>query len=315
LPKLSGVRQTSIKLMQLIKSIYNAVVSEKLRWKIWIFRNKHVELGTLRKQFLQYYKALPEREKTAEIDEVVNFVQQYGIFTFPYSFTFNYNVKDVEVYRDQELDLPYVLLNGKKLYYKRSWSDLAIKETFNFLSIEQDLQSPHKYLTDTFQVNHGDAVADIGAAEGNFGLSVIEKVSKLYIFEADPDWIEALQATFAQWKDKVHIVNKYVADVTDDDSINLDEYLNDQEPINFLKIDTEGAEARVLKGADKTLEGNPNLKITICTYDKQNDGNDLADILKGHNFNITYSDGYMFFLEDIQTPPFLRRGLIRAYKG
>jgi len=32
-----------------------------------------------------------------------------------------------------------------------------------------------------FNLNENDVVADIGAAEGNFSLSVIEKVKKLYI--------------------------------------------------------------------------------------------------------------------------------------
>ncbi|WP_461490178.1 FkbM family methyltransferase [Pontibacter sp. HJ8] len=301
--------------MQFIKTLYKNILPDDLRWQIWNYRTRNSKLGILRKKFLEYYETLPEGEKNSEVKEVVAFVKKYSIVTFPYPFIYNYNIQDVEVYRDKELDLPYVLLDGKKLYYKRSWPELAIKENFNFLSIEQDLQSPHRYLTDAFQVTTGDVVADIGAAEGNFGLSVIEKISKLYIFETDSEWIESLSATFSPWKEKVEIVNRYVSDVTDKDNITIDDFVVNRQSFNFLKIDTEGAEAKVLKGAAKELRYSSSLKVAICTYHKQNDQHDLAVSLEAANFNISYSSGYMFFLEDNQTPPYLRRGLIRATKG
>lgn len=46
-------------------------------------------------------------------------------------------------------------------------------------------------------------IADIGSAEGNFSLSNIENVKKVYLFESDKEWIEALEATFRPWRDKV----------------------------------------------------------------------------------------------------------------
>ena len=55
-----------------------------------------------------------------------------------------------------------------------------------------------------------EIVVDIGAADGNFGLSIIEKVSKLYLFEPQKSWHKALQATFKPWEDKVEIVSKMV---------------------------------------------------------------------------------------------------------
>jgi hypothetical protein len=301
--------------MQLIKTLYKTIVPENFRWKIWNYRTRNSELGILRKDFLEYYENLPVHEKSDEVQEVINFVKRFSIITFPYPFIYSYKISDVKVYRDEKLNLPYVLLNGRRLYYKRSWTESAIQENFNFLSIEQDPRSPHRYLTETFQVSTGDVVADIGAAEGNFGLSVIEKVSKLYIFETDSEWIEALEATFAPWREKVEIVNRYVSDVTTQDNITLDDFLEKRQCINFAKIDTEGAEARVLKGANKELQDNPSLKVAICTYHKQNDQYELAVTLKAAGFDVPYSNGYMFFLEDKQTPPYLRRGLIRAAKG
>ncbi|WP_299701025.1 FkbM family methyltransferase [uncultured Pontibacter sp.] len=300
--------------MHLIKKLYKSLVPENIRWKIWRYRSRNSELGLLRKEVLQYYESLPANKKTEEINEVLTFIKKYDVVTFPYPFIYDYDIQGVKVYHDERLNLPYVLLQEKRLYYKRSWTTSQIQENFNFLSIEQDPRSPHRYLTDTFQVNDGDVVADIGAAEGNFGLSVIEKVANLYIFETDAEWIEALEATFAPWKDKVQIINKYVSDSSGDATIKLDDFMAGNKPANFLKIDTEGAEAQVLSGASGMLEKTTHLKVAICTYHKQNDQIELSERLSSDSFAISYSNGYMFFLEDKQSPPYLRRGLIRATK-
>jgi hypothetical protein len=38
-----------------------------------------------------------------------------------------------------------------------------------------------------FDVDVDDIVGDIGAAEGSFGLSIVEKAKKLYLFEMDEE--------------------------------------------------------------------------------------------------------------------------------
>ncbi|OKL39627.1 hypothetical protein A3841_01410 [Pontibacter flavimaris] len=290
------------------------MVSEDLRWKIWTYRIRNTELGRLRSEFLNYYGELSPEKLNSELQDVVGFVKKHGVVTFPYPYIYNYSPEQVKLYRDEKLDLPYVQHQGKRLYYKRTWDEIAIKENYNFLSIEQDPASPHLYLTAAFNVEEGDIVVDVGAAEGNFSLGIVEKVSKLYIFETDSEWIEALQATFAPWKEKVHILNKYVSDVVGENNITLDEFLKDYPQVDFVKIDAEGAEAKILEGAEMTLQKHKALKVAICTYHKQQDAVELAHMLRKHGFNIEYSDGYMFFLEDKQTPPYVRKGLIRARK-
>ena len=46
---------------------------------------------------------------------------------------------------------------------------------------------------------------DAGCAEGYTSLEVVEEVDHLYLFECDEAWIEALEATFALWREKVTI--------------------------------------------------------------------------------------------------------------
>lgn len=297
--------------MQLIKRLYKYFTPKAIRNKIWLYKDRHSEMGVLRKEVLKYYKELPKND---ELLEVLKFVKDIGIATFPYPYIYNYNQNSVKVYKNIAIDLLYVVYEGKHLYYKRGLTELEIKENYNFLSIEQDKESPHRYLTDSYSVNDGDVVLDIGAAEGNFSLSIVEKVSQLYIFETDPEWIEALQATFAPWRDKVNLINKYVSNTIGGNNITIDAFFSEKAFVNFLKIDAEGAEETILEGAAKVLSQNEKLKVAITTYHKQNDNIVLADILKKYHFKIAYSKGFMFFLEDKQKPPYVRKGLIRATK-
>jgi hypothetical protein len=98
----------------------------------------------------------------------------------------------------------------------------------------------------------GDIVADIGAAEGIFALSVVEKEKEIYLFECEEKWIEVLKKTFEPWQEIVRIVNKYIMDDSADKSITLDDFFLNKE-INFVKADIEGYETLLLKGAKKAL--------------------------------------------------------------
>jgi hypothetical protein len=183
----------------------------------------------------------------------------------------------------------------------------------NWLLLEQDIDSPHRYEYSDFQVKNGDIVVDCGVAEGNFALSIVEKAQKIYLFECDPKWIESLEKTFSPWKEKVVIVNKYVSDTNDNSCVRLDDFF-DGKIINFLKADIEGAELSLLAGAMKILSSSKNLRIAICTYHKQNDAKEFNEILQGYGFITEYSKGYSLPRGTNACPPYLRRGLIRATK-
>lgn len=146
------------------------------------------------------------------------------VSVFPYPFSQQYDQNDIEVFLDEKLGLRYVLPDNKRLYFKRSFSDSDIQWAYNMLKMEQDVASPHRYLTADFQVDNGDVVVDAGAADGNFSLSVVEKAGAIYIFETESEWIEALEATFAPWKEKVHIVNKFISNVNDARNATLDDF-------------------------------------------------------------------------------------------
>ena len=156
---------------------------------------------------------------------------------------------------------------------------------------------------------------DAGVAEGIFVLPVIDKIKHAYLFETDVEWIEALNATFADYKDKVTIVNKFIANKDDAMNIKLDTFFKDGAKIDFIKIDVDGAEQELLNGAKEILARKEPLKIAICTYHNQNDEMDFTKMLNQYNFKTTLSNNYMlFYLDKNFREPYLRRGIIRAQK-
>ncbi|MDR0539245.1 MAG: FkbM family methyltransferase [Spirochaetaceae bacterium] len=208
----------------------------------------------------------------------------------------------------------YVMHNGKRLYFKRGWNEDAVRGYYNGLLLEQDADSPHRYEYGDFRVEGGDTVADIGAAEGNFALDAVERAGALFIFEADTDWLAALEKTFEPWKEKVVIVNKFVSDTAGESTLRLDDFFAGKE-INFIKADVEGAEACVLKGAEETLRSSARIKIALCTYHKQHDAEEFEQTLGGAGFSTEFSNGYMIFKWDkTLSAPYLRKGLIRGVK-
>lgn len=278
------------------------------------FFRKKIRSKRLRASILSYY----DKSTTAlsdELNDVLAYLKNHPISIFPYHFQNNYKVDDIEIFMDEKKGLRYVLLDGKRLYFKKRWSGKRIRHSFNELKKEQDTQSPHRYLSESFQIEEGDILADIGVAEGNFALGAVEKTKALYLFETDREWIEALNATFEPWKEKVHIINKFVSDINNSKQTTLDNFFKESEPITFLKIDVDGAESQLLKGCDKILSQQSPLKVALCTYHKQDEEKEFTSLLIQKGFNISHSDGYMlFYMDKKMKAPFFRRGLIRAIK-
>lgn len=270
---------------------------------------------SLRKKILKHFAELPENEINDEHKEVLGYLENNPVRIFPYPFHDNYSSDKIDVFYAPETGMRYVLQDGKRLYFKKRWSGKRIKRAFSDLLREQDINSPHRYLTDKFTIVNDDVVADIGAAEGNFSLSVIEKIKKLYLFEYDQEWIQALRATFAPWAEKVEIINKYVSDYNDDSHIRLDTFFDMKNDITFLKIDVDGAEAIVLNSCVEVFKAHNSFKVALCTYHKNNDEKDFTLLLKNHGFSISPSKGYMIHYYDKKMKAaYLRRGLIRAVR-
>jgi hypothetical protein len=270
---------------------------------------------TLRKRILKHYADLPENEINDEQKEVLKYLENDEIRIFPYLFHHNYSPEKIDVLYERGNGMHYVLQDGKRLYFKKRWKEKRIKRAYCDLVREQDLRSPHRYLTESFTIGNEDVLADIGAAEGNFSLAVVDKVRKIYLFEYDHEWTEALRATFAPWPEKVEIISKYVSDHNDSSHVRFDTFFENKKDITFLKIDVDGAESDVLKSCNEVLSTNQHFKIALCTYHKNDDEKDFTFLLENYGFKVTPSKGYMIHYYDKKMKaPYLRRGLIRAVR-
>ena len=300
---------------QLIKNIYRKIIPASIRKGISIYRQPRY-LNKLRKDIINYYSNLDKDDLNIEQSEVLGYLKKNPIQIFPYDYVSNYDPDKIEVFFDDKLGLSYVFLDGKRLYLKRSWTEKEIKNFYCAMQTEQDINSPHQYFSENFYVENGDIVVDVGTAEGNFSLSIVEKARKIYLFEIDKEWIEALNATFEPWKGKVEIINKFVSRENDEKNITVDTFFRNKEQINFLKIDVDGVEADLLKGCEEILNLKKSIKIALCTYHKQNDEKDFTLLLKNKGFNVSPSKGYIIFYTnmDEMREPYLRKGLIRANK-
>ncbi|MCX6220525.1 MAG: FkbM family methyltransferase [Bacteroidia bacterium] len=279
------------------------------------FFRKKIVARVLRSNILAYYSSLKE-PLTEEISKVCDYVKNCGIAMIPYYFQDEYIEDTIEVHYDTETGLRYVVYKGKRLYFKRRWSKKRIRLSFNELRREQDNRSPHCYETDGFVVEKSDVLVDIGAAEGIFALSNIEQAGRIVLFESGKEWIEPLKATFAPWKEKVTIVNKFAGNVTNGKCVTLDDYFLPGEKLSFLKIDVEGAESLLLSGCRRILSEVRPLKVAICTYHKDEDERELNETLKQNGFETSPSDGFLIIYTDRKLKaPYLRRGLIRAIKN
>ncbi|MDR2602107.1 MAG: FkbM family methyltransferase [Spirochaetaceae bacterium] len=267
----------------------------------------------LRKKIITYLKNDLNERFDKEKYEILKFLRFNLVYAFPYNFIKKYRCKKVKVYTGSS-KLRYVLHDGKRMYFPESWNSSQIKKYYRSVIKEQDVSSPHRYETPSFFVNEGDVVADVGAAEGIFALSIVEKALKIYLFECGSEWTAPLKKTFEPWKEKVVIVQKYVSDVTDDNCVRLDDFIQKEE-INFIKADIEGAETALLAGMKNILSSCGNLKIVLCTYHKKHDALELKNILTRNGFKTEYSKGYMICIMDKELDkPYLRRTLIRACK-
>lgn len=287
----------------------------KYKWlrRAIIHINGIISAYIYKRAILEYYKNT-EQDLEPEKKKVLDFLKHNPISLYPYEFTKKYRVSEVKVYDDID-GLKYTFIQDKKIYFKKGLQKKEAAEISNALCTEQDIESPHRYLTENFNINENDIVADVGAAEGSFSLSIIEKVKKAYLFETDPLLIESLKKTFKPWENKVVIVNKYISNHTTDTDITFDDYFKDKESPTFIKVDIEGEEHNFLKGAENLLSEQKNIKIILACYHRHNDENSLNQMLKNFDFQTEYSKGFMLSIwDDILKQPFLRRGLIRAKK-
>jgi hypothetical protein len=267
-----------------------------------------------RKKVLLHFKNIDPKSLPSEISEGLKYLRWHKYSPFPYKWTQKYDSLIPEVYRDEEHQCFYSIFEGKRMYFPKRFTENYVIWAVRTIFKEQDPDSPHLYLNEKFQNPPGSVVVDAGVAEGNFGLSVVEKAKRLYLIECEKEWMDALRLTFAPWKEKVVFVEKFMSDIQSEKTTSIDSLI-DPEPGEsyFIKLDIEGFEQKALSGMKKLVASGNKVKMDICTYHHQNDFKEIAEILNSYGFSWKSSDGYVLFFQEDEEPSF-RKVLIRALK-
>ena len=233
------------------------------------------------------------------------------------------SVDQIEAGIDKTVKLPYVIHKGRKLFFPKSYKlDKCINSYKSYIERECLLgggyreKQPHQYESESCKIEPGDVLVDVGCAEGLLALDAIDRISKAYLIEGNPEWLPALQATFHGYMEKVRIINKLVSDQDGDDLITLSTALKDEKDSSvFVKMDIEGAEVGVISGNKDYIRSRHQIKLAVCTYHKPKDAERIRDLFKEMDLEQEYSDGYMYIYNGLEPVfPYFRHGLIRGWK-
>src|SRR5260370_28887033 len=158
----------------------------------------------------------------------------------------------------------------------------------------------HHYEVPETRVQPGDVVLDCGAAEGLFALSVLERASRVVIFEPSPDFADSLHRTFGNAPNATIVPaalgssegraflagNSLYGFVTLDDGIPINITTIDawaagtNTRVNFIKGDLESHEFEVLKRARTTIQRDQP-KIAFTVYHPGNNWKEMVAFLRG----------------------------------
>lgn len=297
----------------MICSVYYEEIKRQLVRELQIPEKKIVDHTYCKEKILVDLIAKYEESNDIEIVNCLNHMKSHGVNVFNGAYAEFYHDKKYEVIFDDEVGMFYHIWNGKKMYLKKSLSSKDKAANYiKGLYMEQDKESPHRYLTEDYKINEGDVIIDAGVAEGFFSLDSIDLVKKVYMVEPDEEWLEALKYTFAAYREKVEIVPYFLSDTVSENTITLDA-IGEKDSINLIKMDIEGYEIKALEGAKEILKKGEK-KFLICSYHKENDEKNIKCILEQNQYCYENSKGYMFFLYGELDKPEFRRGIVRGYR-
>ncbi|MCM1154129.1 MAG: FkbM family methyltransferase [Ruminococcus flavefaciens] len=286
---------------EILKQLQDNALSDKIR----------VEENFMQKlQIIDRYKNASDAGQR----EIAKYLENNSLHVFNYAFVSEYADMECEVGFDSEKDLYYAIYQGKKMFLSRQFHTMKkARQYFKWLCMEQDARSPHRYMKEEENLGSDLVILDGGVAEGNFSLSLVEKAKKIYFFEPDENWVEALKYTFEPYREKVVIIQKSLSDYENRMTTTIDREMKG-EKIDVLKLDIKGEELYALKGGQQTIQNSPDIKCFVCTYHQEFAYDAVKAFFEEIKFETEVSSGYMWFPENPHSPrgPVLRHGIIRA---
>jgi hypothetical protein len=273
----------------------------------------NVQARRLHRLVQRYHAVNPD----PEVREVLDYLARHPELRLPldarppYDFADRIHAGQIEVRRDARTGFPVTVVNGNPIYFPADMPDEVVRESVAIALREQHEGSPHEYLNASHDIQSGDTAVLVGASDGIFCLSLIERVRRAILFEPDARWHAPLRETTRPWADKVEVVPKFLGSVNDDRTVSLDALPGGREA-QYIQADVEGHEAHVIRGAAGTIRGAPRIRMSICCYHNHGDAEELTGMLRDLGLQTRYSHGY--FVMGLRAP-YLRRAVIYAWKG
>jgi len=179
--------------------------------------------------------------------------------------------------------------------------ECAVNGIYQVTSETFDKRDWHFYQKPHTSISNGDVLLDLGAAEGLFALSVVDRCKKIILVEPNDYFTKSLEKTFRAYSDKVQILNVAVGSkdgeiAFDQNSLNgriteaagttvrrklkrVDDLLDPGTQITYLKADLEGFEQEMLIGAENTIKRD-RPKIAITSYHNENEADAIVGLVK-----------------------------------
>ena len=296
----------------IVCSLYYEEIIDRITNDLQINRSSIITYKELEREVCKLIVSKYENHDDMETQKVLDIFRQGKINILG---SYAPEIKDYHsVYRDEE-GFPYIMFENKRMYYPRNHKFIKREgaEAVEDILYEQGADSPHLYIRDPEEIPDGAVIVDAGVCEGNFALRFIEKAKKIYLIESDAEWMEALQKTFREYRNKVVFCNKFLSGHDNVRETTLDSLVSEE--IDFLKMDIEGAEVEALLGASNLLRRSK-ARCAVCSYHRQYDEKYISYILESYGYKTSHSEGYMFFSydDDMEDTLDLRRGVIYGVK-
>ena len=218
-----------------------------------------------------------------------------------------------------QLSNEFIEYEGSKLYLD--------KKDDHFFSTNPEQIIPEMQVLKKL-IKQNDILIDVGANIGFYTLNfekLIGENGKIFAFEPEPDNFKLLEKNIIENKlnNHVKVFHKAVSNkkgisnlligptsgtnslvesfntndkIVEVDTIVLDEFFSDFEhEINFVKIDTEGHDAKVLQGMQKIIQKNQNIKIMtefVPEFLERSDSNseNYIELLTKNNMQLHFVD-------------------------
>lgn len=275
----------------------------------------------IKKRLIEFQKKrLPSKiEKLARVNseliQVSQFLKVQSAEMIPYSFIHEYRSKSIKIF--EEGNFWFYAHNDRKIYFPRILGKDYVIESIRVGLMEQDIRSPHRYLPIDSMPIGGNSAVLCGASDCMYALSIVDNFKRLYLFEANPIWVDSIKMTLKEYLHKVEIVPFYVSNEVKNGSITIDSFFegkNDQ--VDYIQADIENDEIKMLVGARGILTKFKNIKLSICCYHTSKQEAELTKYLEGLNFEITPSQGYvLMWMQFPLMPPYVRRAVLYAYRN